>query len=205
MIADLITWSLAFHAPVSGFAWLSVFKCGGESKFGKQSQDEMKEIRSALLRSISTSLAANLEPILTLANTVEVPKLIVTGDDEVRASPTITPIGGEKLLNAVRDFVKSDVKVMLALRKLDAVDSCITSHLNRLRLSVLAAAIASGVFALVACIMKTEAFKIASAWPYIVAFAVVVVLLSACAYCALRVIIAVNSFERLRETHGDFS
>lgn len=205
MITDLITWSLAFHAPVSGFACLAVFKCGGESKFGKQAQDEMADLRSGLLRSISASLVDNLEPILTLANSVEVPKLILSGDEEVRASANITLIGAEKLRNAVRDFVKSDAKAMLALCKVDALNSGITRHLNWLRLSVIATAIASGVFTLFASAMKAEMFTIDVQWPFILAFAIVVLLISACAYRALCVTIAVNSFERLRETHGEFS
>ena len=205
MISDLATWSLAFHTPVCAFLWLAVYKLGGESKFGKQSQDEMKEIRGKLLRSIAASLAENLEPILTLANSIEVPKIIVAGEGEVRASPTITSIGAEKLRNAVRDFVKSDAQLMLALRIVDTADSCITRHLNGLRLLTFCGAIGSGAFVIIALLLTAQAFIIASAWLFIVAFSLMVLLFFPCVYCVLRVVLAMNCFERLKDKHGDLS
>jgi hypothetical protein len=205
LIGDLATLSLAVHAPVCGAMLLLVFKTGGESKFGKQCQEEMKATRGALLRSISSSLADTLQPILTLANSIEVPKLLIVDQGEVRRSPTITPIGAEKLLNAVRDFVKSDATLMLALRALDEEDSCITHHLKRLRLSTFAAFIASGVFAVAAIIMKAEMFKSVPPWPFITAFILLMLILTACAYCALRVTLSINCLEDLRERYAHLS
>jgi len=204
LIADLSTWSLAIHAPLCGFAWLGVFKCGGESKFGKQTQEEIKEARSEVLRLLSASLVEKLQPLLSLADTVDVPRLFVVGDD-TRTPPTITPIGSEKLLNAVRDYVKSDAKSMLALRKLDSIDFCITKHLKWLRLTLFAVAFASGFFALFASTIKAEMFPFPWSWPFVAAFASVAILTLLAAYHALRVVLAVNSFEGLKETHDNFS
>lgn len=205
MIGDLATWSLAFHGPVCGFAWMAVLKLGGESKFGKQPQEEIRSLRARLLRAIAVSLVDTFEPILTLANSVEVPTVILLGDDNVRESPKITKLGEEKLLNAVRDFVKSDVTLMKSLRSLDADDSCITRCLRWLRVSTVVTGIGSGAFTLAAVGLKAGMGVIDVGWPFVVAFALVAACLVSSAFFALRVVLAVNRFEALQDRHADLS
>jgi len=185
--------------------WLTVFKLGGESKFGKQPQDEIKDLRARLLRAIAVSLVDTFEPVLTLANSVEVPRLILNGGHEVRESPKITKLGGEKLLNAVRDFVKSDVILMKSLRSLDAADSCITRYLRWLRVSTVVAGIVSGAFTLAAVSIKGGMLVIGGDWPFVAAFAIVVGCLATSAFFTLRVVLAVNRFEALKGKHADLS
>lgn len=205
MIADPVTWSLAFHGSVCGFVWLVVLKLGGESKFGKQPQEEIKDLRGRLLRAIAVSLVDTFEPILTLANSVEVPTLILPGDDKVRESPKITKLGGEKLLNAVRDFVKSDIILMKSLRSLDATDSYITRYLRWLRVSTVVTGIISGAFTLAALGIKFGMAVIGLDWPFVMAFALVVACLVSSALFILRVVLAVNRFEALKDNHADLS
>lgn len=185
--------------------WLTVFKLGGESKFGAQPQEDIKDLRAGLLRAIAVSLVDIFEPILTLANTVEAPTLILTGNDEVEASPRITKLGGEKLLNAVRDFVKSDGTLMKSLRSLDAAESCIRRCLRTLRVCVVVTGITSGAFALVSLGITAGMEVIAVDWPFVAAFALVVSCLAGSAFLVLRIMLAVNAFEVLREKHADLS
>jgi hypothetical protein len=185
--------------------WLAVFKLGGESKFGKQPQEEIKDLRARLLRAIAVSLVDTFEPILTLANSVEVPTLILPGNDEVRESPKITKLGGEKLLDAVRDFVKSDITLMKSLRSLDAGDSFITRYLCWLRVSIVGAGIVSGAFTLAAVGLKGGMAVISVDWPFVAAFALVAACLVSSAFFALRVMLAVNRFEALKDRHADLS
>ncbi len=205
MIGDLATWSLAIHGPVCGFMWLIVFKLGGESKFGKQPQDEIKDLRKGLLRAIAVSLAEKFEPILTLANSVDISKLILPGGTEPSRVAKITKLGEGKLLNAVRDFVKSDVILMKSLRSLDAADSCITRYLRWLRVSTIVAGIVSGAFVLAAVSIKGGMLVIGGDWPFVTAFAIVVGCLATSAFFALRVVISINRFEVLKEKNADLS
>ena len=205
MIGDYATWSLTFHGPVCGFLWLAVLKLGGESKFGKQPQEEIKDLRARLLRAIAVSLVDTFEPILTLANSVEVPALILPGEEEVRQSPKITKLGEEKLLNAVRDFVKSDITLMQSLRSLDASDSCISRYLRWLRVSTVVTGIASGVFALASVGIMAGVAVISADWPFVAAFALVAACLVSIAFFTLRVVLAVNRFEALNDKHADLS
>ena len=205
MIGDLATWSIAFHGPVCGFMWLAVFKLGGESKFGKQTQEEIKDLRGCLLRAIAISLVDTFEPILTLANSVKVPTLILQDDNVRGESPKITQLGREKLLNAVRDFVKSDIAAMKSLRSLDAGDSCITRYLRWLRVSTVVAGVVSGAFTLAAVGLKAGMAVIYVDWPYVAAFALVAACLVSSAFFALRVVLAVNRFETLKDKHANLS
>lgn len=205
MIADLAAWSIAFHAPVCGFMWLAAFKLGGESKFGAQPQKDIKDLRTRLLRAIAVSLVDIFEPILTLANTVEVPTLILTGSAADVASPRITKLGREKLLNAVWDFVKSDVVLMKSLRSLDAAESCITRCLRWLRVSTVVTGIISGVSALASLGITAGMAVIAVDWPFVAAFALVAACLAGSAFFTLRMMLAVNAFDVLKDKHADLS
>ena len=205
MISDPATWSLAFHGPVCGFAWLVVLKLGGESKFGKQPQEEIKDLRTRLLRAIAVSLVDTFEPILTLAKSVDISMLILPGRTELIGVAKITKLGEEQLLNAVRDFVASDITLMKSLRFLDAADSCIARYLRWLRVSTVVAGIVSGAFVLAVVSVKGGMLVIGGDWPYVAAFAIVVGCLATSAFFALRVVLAVNRFEALKEKHADLS
>jgi len=142
-------------------------KLGGESKFATEHLKELSDLRPKLLRAVSSSLAETLRPVLTLANSVEAPRVILVDEDErpVPASPTFTPIGDERLRDAVRDFVKSDISGMKDLRVLDRVDGCLRLHLKRLRLGAWFVAVLCGVFTLVAVLAKSELFALQAACP----------------------------------------
>ncbi len=207
MITDLTTWSLAFHGPVCAFAWIATIKLGGESKFATDHLKELSDLRPKLLRAVSSSLADTLRPVITLANSVEAPRVILLNEDDhpVPAAPRFTPIGEERLRNSVRDFVKSDIAGMKDLRVLDLVDSCLRSHLQRLRVGAWFIAFLCGVFTLVAVLAKSELFKLDAAWPHLTAFGIVIAVLGALAYFALRVLLAINRGDDLKKAYGDLS
>lgn len=207
MIADLTTWSLTFHGPVCAFAWVATLKLGGESKFATEHLKELNDLRPKLLRALSSSLAEALRPVLTLANTVEVPRVIlVDGDDRpVPPSASTTPISEERLRDAVRDFVKSDVAGMKDLRSLDRADACLRTHLKRLRVASWLIAVLCGVFTLVAVLAKSEVFTLPQAWPHLAAFGVVIAVLAVMAYFALRILLAINRGDDLKKAYGDLS
>jgi hypothetical protein len=205
LIADLTTWSLAIHGPVCAFAWLAIMKLGGESKFATEHLKELCELRPKLLRSVSSSLAETLRPVLTLANSVESPRVFLLDGDSrpVAPVPSFTPIGEERLRDAVRDFVKSDISGMKDLRALDRADGCLRVHLKRLRVGVWFIAVLCGVFTLVAVLAKSEIFKLQEAWPHFAAFGIVIAVLVVMAYFVLRVLLAINRGDDLRKAYGD--
>lgn len=182
-------------------------KLGGESKFCTEQLKELGDLRPKLLRSVSSSLAETLRPVLTLANTVEAPRVIlVDGDDRpVPTSPSFTPIGSERLRDAVRDFVKSDISRMKDLRALDRVDACLRVHLKLLRVAAWMIAVLCGVFTLIAVLAKSEAFTLPQAWPHLTAFGVVIAFLAVMAYFALRILLALNRGDDLKKAYGDLS
>ncbi len=185
--------------------WLAVFKLGGESKFGTQTLEDIKDLRARLLRAIAVSLKGVFEPILTDASTVNVSSLVLPGNDEGGPSPGITKLGEEKLLNAVRDFVKSDVNRMKSLRSLDVAESHITRCLRMLRVWVIVSGIASGAFTLASLAITADMVMLTIDWPFVTAFALLAVCLASSAIFTLRVVLAVNTFDVLKDKHADLS
>lgn len=205
MIADLTTWSLAFHAPVCGFAWLATFKLGGESKFATDQVKDLEGLRPKLLRAISRSLAEKILPSLILADSVNVPRLIVPGEGDVRTTPNFTPIGDERLRDSVRDFVKADISQVRDLRILEHTETCLRAQLKRLRIGTWILAVMCGVFTLAAVLAKTEAFDACTPWPHFVAFGLVILVFVFLAYFALRIQLANNRGDDLKKAYGDLS
>lgn len=205
MSADVVGLGFAVHGVLCPAAFLAVWKLHGDSKFGKQPQEEIRELRGRLLRSIAQSLVEVFEPILTYDTSVEISKLLHADGSPVNTSPKITTIGKEAMRDAVRDFVKSDVETLKSLRTLDASNARITYSLIWLRRLTLTLAVASGGFALFAALSKFEVWRIESTWPHAVALFVSVSIVSTTVMFTWLIMHSVNNFERLKDKYDDLS
>lgn len=175
--------------------WIVVLKLGGDSKFGSQPLQDIRDLREALMRSIALSLETTFNPILTRETSI-----IVLPDGEL---PRISALGGESLKNAVRDFAKSDVPLMQSLGMLDAAAACITTSLRWLRIATFAAGTVSGLCAVGAIAVKATNALPGKDWPFYLAFGAVVFCLLPCVYCSLRVILCANTLDKEKARHAD--
>lgn len=205
MNPDLVGAGIAVHGTLCAASVIAIWKLHGESRFGKEPQEDMQNLRGRVLAAISQSLLDTFEPILTLATSAKI-YTVITGDNEPGTlKPKITTPGREKLLDAVRDFVKSDVELMKALRSLDAADTRITLSLVWLRRLTLALAVLSGVFLVLAATCKFELWSIRSAGTHYAGFILAAILVIAAFAFIGQISHSVNVFEKLRDKHVDLS
>ncbi len=182
-----------------------MWKLHGESKFGKQPQEEIRDLRGRVLRSIAQSLVDVFEPILTQDSSVEISQLLQPDGTPVDTQPKIAVTGREALRDAVRDFVKSDVEMLKSLRSLDISDTRITDSMIWLRRLTLALAVASGIFVLLAALSRFEVWPGQSNWPHVVALFLSGSIVCATVAFTWRIMHSVNKFESLKGKHGDLS
>ena len=205
MTADIVGFGLTVHGTVCAGSVVAIWKLHGESKFGKQPQEEMTELRGKILRSISQSLVETFEPILTLEDSLEISQIIMAERNTHPRVPKITTKGKEILLNAVRDFVKSDIEMLKSLRSLDCADSCVTHSLVWLRRLTLASAVFSGVFLVLAALVRFAVLAVESPQLHVVGFVIVGALLCSIIAFVWRVSHSVNVLAKLKENHADLS
>lgn len=205
MSADIVGLGFAVHGVLCPAAVLAVWKLHGDSKFGKQPQEEIRELRGKVLRSIAQSLVEVFEPILTQDTSFEISQLLHLDGKPVDSRPKVSIIGREALRDAVRDFVKSDAEKLKSLRSLDASDTCITNSLIWLRRLTLTLAVGSGIFLLFAALSKFDVWRFESIWPHIVSFFISASIICATIVYTWQIMHSINAFERLKDKHDDLS
>jgi len=201
--ADLVGLGLTVQGVFCPAAVLAIWKLHGESKFGKQPQDEMRELRGRVLRSLASSLVDVFEPILTLESTVQISGLLQSDGNPISPEPKITTTGEETFRNAVRDFVKRDHGMLKSLRSLDTSDSCITHALIWLRRLTLALSLVSGVFLLLAVLSKFNIWPMESRWPHILGLITSGAIVCIVVAFLFRIMHSVNVFDGLKGKYAD--
>jgi hypothetical protein len=190
---------------VCGGSFVAIWRLHGDSKFGEQPQEEINELRGRILRKISFSLIEIFEPILTRDTSTAVSQIIIPNAASNAPEPKITVKGQETLLNAVRDFVKSDITAMKSLRSLDASDACITHSLIWLRRLSRVLVPTSGAFLALALLSKYGVWPSLPVWPHIAGLAISAIVLCISFAFIWRISHAVNVFKDLKGKHNDFS
>lgn len=165
----------------------------------------MDELRAKLLRATSLHIVNSVESALSLPETVEVDRLIVPGADYQPETPKVAELGKERLLDAVRDFIKSDISMWQSLRLLDSADARITNCMNHLRRVAVLLAIVSGIAAVAAATDIYALHEWDLTWLHAVAFVASAFLLAVAACGALGIMGSVNRLETLKERHADLS
>lgn len=184
----------------------AIYKLHGESTYGKRPQTEMDELRIKLLRSIISHIVTSVESALSVQETVSVDKLIVPGSEQYeKVTPRVADLGKERLLNGVRDFIKSDVAAWQSLRSLDHADDRITNCLKQLRTVSVLLAIMSGLAAIAAAADKYAIHAWDIAWLHATALVGNMFLVAVSACSAIGIMRSVNQLDTLKRKHDDLS
>lgn len=194
MSIDYSTWSLAIHGPVFAAA-LGASLGVVQSRFGAEHLRDLAKLRPQLLKSIRWSLAGHLRP---LVDRTRAQKIYSPDGKEIEV-----PLSDEKLEDALRDFVKSQSQGILDLYAMQTTYDCLGRALSVFRALAMVTAVFSGFGALVALLLKGDAFDLDVVWPHFAGFAVIA-LSSAAALCSLfRILHILGRTDRLVSKYAD--